>query len=100
MENFTEEESDSAAFREIEEKLEILINEGKTIDYEEEMKLKELQVIELRGDLEDISMEAIHHAYIQNDVRYLKAYGKERYIARCRIALDAAERCLQELENE
>lgn len=92
-------ENDNLVIEELEVHLEILIEAGAEVDYEE-AQLEASQIITLKENLEKMMMDANYSAYVGNKVNYLKVYGKEEYIARCRDTLAAAEEYLQELENK
>ena len=91
--------NDNLVIEELEAQLEILIDAGAKVDYEE-AQFEASQMIALKENLEKMMMNANYSIYLGNDVNYLKSYGKEKYIERCRAALAAAEEYLQELESE
>nr|DAY12535.1 MAG TPA: hypothetical protein [Caudoviricetes sp.] len=92
-------EKDNLNIEELEAQIEILIDSGVNVYYED-AQLEASKMIALKESLEMMMMNVSGSIYLGSDVNYLKAYGKEKYINRCRAAIVAAEEYLQELENE
>lgn len=90
---------DNLTIEEIEAQLGLLIDAGARVDFEEAQD-EATRTLAIKENLEAMMMNVSGSIFLGSDVNYQKAYGKEKYIARCREALAIAAEYLDELENE